>query len=267
METNNKAYKIGIALSGGGAKGLAHLGALQAINEVGIYPEVISGTSSGAFAGVFYADGHSPKDILSYFQNKAFREFAEFTLPKSGIFKNSRFNNFLSDHLTARTFEELKIPLHIVATDIEFGESHIFSSGELIQAIIASCTVPIVFTPVKIGEHHYVDGGLLKNFPVSIIRKKCDKVIGINVSPLTRSAYKESLKYVAERSFHYMSASNTLLDRNLCDYLIESPNLSKYSMFDLDHTQEIYELGYHMTKNYLVRNQKQMEQDLGITFK
>lgn len=265
MDTDQKPYKIGIALSGGGSKGLAHLGALQAINEAGIYPEIIAGTSSGAFAGVFYADGHSPKEILNYFQNKAFREFAEFTIPKAGFFKNTRFNNFLNEHLSARTFEELKIPLQVVTTDIENGETHVFSTGPLIHPVIASCTVPIVFTPVKIGERYYVDGGLFKNFPVSVIHKKCHKVIGINVSPLTRSPYKDSIKYVAERSFHYMSASNTLLDRSICDYLIESQDLSKYSMFDLEHTTEIYEIGYRITQEYLLKNRESLNRDFGIT--
>ena len=265
MSADKKQYNLGVALSGGGAKGLAHLGVLQAMEERGIYPDVISGTSAGAFAGVLYADGHKPKEIMSFFQNKVFREFAEFTIPKAGFFKNTRFSDFLKAHLNARTFEELRIPLYVVATDIEQGESHVFSEGSLIHTVIASCTVPIVFTPVKIGERHFVDGGLFKNFPVSVIRKMCKKVIGINVSPLTRAEYKDSIKYVAERSFHYMSTSNTLLDRNLCDYLIESPDLAKYPMFDLDHVTEIYEIGYNMAHKYFEEKKESMEKDFKVT--
>lgn len=265
MAIDEKQYKIGLSLSGGGSKGLAHLGILQAMEDMGIFPDIISGTSAGAFAGVFYADGLRPKEIITFFKNRAFREFAEFTIPKAGFFKNTRFTDFLKNHLTARTFEELKIPLHVVTTDIEYGETHVFSSGPLINTIIASCTVPIVFTPVKIEERHYVDGGLFKNFPVSVIRKMCDKVIGANVSPVTISPYKDSIKYVAERSFHYMSASNTLLDRNLCDYLIESQELAKYSMFDLEHVEEIYDLGYRIAHDFFVNNAGRLEQDFGIT--
>jgi len=255
-ETN--IYELGIALSGGGAKGFAHLGVLQALNEKGLYPEVISGTSAGAFAGVLYADGHTPREILSFFQKKVFREFAEFAIPHGGFFKSDGFRSFLKKHLRAKTFEDLKIPLYALTTDIEYGESKAFSTGPLIPAVIASCSVPIVFRPVEINDHFYVDGGLFKNFPVSTIRRECHKVIGVNVSPLTKAEFRSSIKYIAERSFHYMSASNTLLDRNLCDYLIESDTLFKYSMFDLDHAEEIYQAGYDLTMDYFKEKKEQL---------
>lgn len=251
MTKESKKYKLGITLSGGGAKGFAHLGVLQALNDNGLYPEIISGTSSGAFAGVLYADGHSPLEIVSFFKKKAFREFAQFAIPHGGFFKSDGFKSFLEKHLRARNFEDLKIPLYAVATDIEHGESHTFSKGEIIPAIVASCSVPIIFRPVEINNHHYVDGGLFKNFPVSVIRRECETIIGVNVSPITKVEFRSSIKYIAERSFHYMSGYNTLLDRNLCDYLIESASLSRYSMFDLEHIDEIYQAGYDLTTEYL----------------
>lgn len=261
MDSAKDMYKLGVALSGGGAKGFAHLGVLQALNEKGLYPEIISGTSAGAFAGVLYADGYTPKEILAFFQNKAFREFAEFTIPHGGFFKSDGFRSFLKKHLRSGTFDDLKIPLRAVATDIEYGESKVFTKGEIIPAVIASCSVPIIFRPVEINERYYVDGGLFKNFPVSTIRKECVKIIGVNVSPLTRAEFKSSIKYIAERSFHYMSVSNTLLDRNLCDYLIESPSLSQYSMFDLDHVEEIYQVGYDLAINFLEETKDSLKKD------
>ncbi len=249
-----KKYKLGVALSGGGAKGFAHLGVMQALYERGIYPDVIAGTSAGAFAGVFLADGSMPKDILGFFQNRVFKEFAEFTLPQTGFFKTTRFQSFLKEHLKATRFEDLKTPIRIVATDIAQGKSKVFSSGDLIPAVIASCSVPIVFTPVEIGGCYYLDGGLFKNFPVSAIKDDCETVIGINVSPLTHLEYRHSMKYIAERSFHYMSVSNTFADRKLCDHLIELSNLSHYSMFDLEHIEEIYENGYDLAHSYLDKN-------------
>ncbi|MBB4037872.1 NTE family protein [Dysgonomonas hofstadii] len=261
MEENKSIYKLGVALSGGGAKGFAHLGVLEALNEKGLYPEVISGTSAGAFAGVLYADGYTPLEIKALFQKKVFREFAEFTIPHGGFFKSEGFHSFLKKHLRAKHFEDLKIPLRVVATDIEYGDSHVFTSGTLIPSVIASCSVPIIFRPVEINEHYYVDGGLFKNFPVSTIRKECKKIIGVNVSPLMKSEFKSSIKYIAERSFHYMSVSNTLLDRNLCDYLIESDSLFKYSMFDLDHVEEIYQAGYELALDFLEANKESLAED------
>ncbi|WP_029906867.1 patatin-like phospholipase family protein [Prevotella sp. 10(H)] len=264
MNPEKNMYKLGIALSGGGAKGFAHLGVLQALNEIGLYPEVIAGTSAGAFAGVLYADGHTPKEILTFFQKKVFREFAEFAIPHGGIFKNDGFRSFLKKHLRSKTFEDLLIPLQVVATDIEYGESHTFTSGPLIPAVLASCSVPIVFRPVEINEHYYVDGGLFKNFPVSVIRRECTKIIGVNVSPITKAEYRSSIKYIAERSFHYMSGSNTLLDRNLCDYLIESTSLSQYSMFDLEHIEEIFQAGYDLTMDFIDENRESLIKDFPI---
>lgn len=257
----NIKFDLGIVLSGGGAKGFAHLGVLQALNEKGIFPEIISGTSAGAFAGVFYADGYQPKEIVSFFKQKKFQEFAEFGIPHGGFFKTTRFHSFLKSHIKARAFSELKIPLHVAATDIEEGVLKIFTEGDLISAVVASCTVPLVFAPVEIDGHYYVDGGLLKNFPVSTIRKECRMIVGVNVSPIRPLTYRQSLKYVAERSFHYMSSSNTFQDRKLCDYLIESPDLSNYSMFDLDNVDEIYTLGYNLASRYLEDEKHRLAED------
>lgn len=241
------AYPLGLALSGGGAKGFAHLGVIKAIEEKGMRPDIIAGTSAGAFAGVLYADGNEPDEILTFFEKKAFKEFAELTIPQTGIFKADRFKQFLKKHLKARTFEELKIPMKIVATDIVQGESVVFDKGPLIPAVLASCAYPIVFTPMEIDKVHYVDGGLFMNFPVRAIRSESEIVIGVNASPLTKQKFKNSLLYIAERSFHYMSAANSLIDRNLCDILIESEKLSKYPMFTLESSHDIFEIGYEIT--------------------
>lgn len=258
MEIKQK-YPLGLALSGGGAKGFAHLGVIQALEERGLKPGIISGTSAGALAGVLYADGHSPQEISTFFEKKYFKDFAEISIPNGGFFKTTRFQSFLKKHLRARTFEELKIPLKVVATDIEHGVSVTFDKGPLIPVVIASCSYPIVFTPTEIDGIHYVDGGLFKNFPVSVIRKQCDKVIGVNVSPLTLQKYRNSLMYVAERSFHYMSVANTLIEKNLCDILIESTKVSKYQMFSLEHIHDIYEIGYKTAKRKLGQNVKLLD--------
>ncbi|SHF60055.1 patatin-like phospholipase family protein [Dysgonomonas macrotermitis] len=246
--TEQYPYKLGLALSGGGAKGFAHLGVLKAMDELGIRPDIISGTSAGAFAGVLYADGYSPDEIISFFKKKSFKEFAELTIPHTGIFKTDRFKRFLKTHLKAKTFDDLHIPMKIIATDLANGTSVAFDEGPLIPAVIASCAFPIIFTPAEINNVYYVDGGLFKNFPVTPIRFDCETVIGVNVAPLTKQEFKNSLLYVAERSFHYMSVSNSFADRNLCDILLETEALSQYAMFTLEHTEEIVNIGYEFAK-------------------
>ncbi|WP_200814380.1 patatin-like phospholipase family protein [Parabacteroides sp. Marseille-P3160] len=256
-----KPYKIGLALSGGGAKGFGHLGILQALNERGIFPDVIAGTSAGAFAGVLYADGNDPENILTFFKKKTFSEFAKLTIPQGGFLNTLPFRAFLEKHLKARTYEDLKIPLYVAATDIERGKSKIFHSGELIPSIVASCSVPIIFSPVEIDKHYYVDGGLFRNLPVTPIRKLCEKVIAVNVSPIAYSEFKPAIKYVAERTIHYMSASNTLYDRDLCDYLLESNELSDYTLFDLEHSKEIFQKGYEVAINYMEHEKDHFKKD------
>jgi NTE family protein len=139
MEKNAK-YSLGLALSGGGAKGFAHLGVLQAMEETDLKPKIISGTSAGALVGALYADGYAPQEVLELFQNKDFKNFAAFSIPKGGLFKTDKFYAFLEKYLRARSFEELKIPLKIVATDIEHGVAVTFDQGALIPEIgRASC--------------------------------------------------------------------------------------------------------------------------------
>ena len=244
-------YKLGLALSGGGARGYAHLGALKAMNERGIYPDVISGTSVGSLIGTLYADGYTPDEMLSFAHSLKLRELVESTIPRDGFFKASGIGAILRKYLRAKTFEELKLPMNVVASDIEYGESKVFNEGKIIPPVVASCSVPIVFTPVEINGRHYVDGGLLKNFPVSILREECEKVIGIDISPVISVKYDRSMKYIVERAMNYMVGANTIEERAACDYLIESPEVSRYSLFDFNHVEEIYEKGYETAVRYL----------------
>ena len=248
MSVFRKKYQhfLGYALSGGGARGFAHLGALKVFESYNLKPNILVGTSAGALAGVFYADGFSPDEIAELFQHRDFKDFVEFTVPKTGFFKSSGVERFLKNNLRSTTFEQLQIPFQVVATDWQSGVVTVFSQGRtLIDSVVASCSVPLVFKPKEIGGVSYVDGGLLKNFPVSIIRDECKFVIGVNVSLVMDLPEKENMKNTAERVFKLMSNSNTLLDRELCDILVETSSIERYFMFDLKSIDEIMELGYN----------------------
>lgn len=250
---NKKPYKIGIALSGGGIKGLCHAGVLKALEEHNIKPNLISGVSSGSVVGALYADGYSPDEIATLFEDISFRQMTKIQLPDGGFFKIDAFQSFLNKKLKAKTFEELQIPLRVVATNLDKGQSVTFSSGKLVEPIIASCSIPILFSPKKIDGVHYVDGGVLKNFPVSTIREDCDIVIGINASPLVADEYKPNILNVAFRSYHFMFKANILHDKELCDFLIEPVDMGNYETFDVDKSREIFELGYESTKEIIQR--------------
>ncbi|MDR0769207.1 MAG: patatin-like phospholipase family protein [Dysgonamonadaceae bacterium] len=238
-----KKYRLGLALSGGGARGFAHPGAIKAIGDAGLKPEIISGTSAGALAAVLYADGYAPEEILSLFAGKDFREFADIQIPVAAIFGTTGFRRFLKKHLRTRNFEDLSIPVKVVATNLDEGKSVVFDTGAILDAVIASCSIPIVFNPVVIDGVNYVDGGLFKNFPVSTIRSLCDKIIGVNASPLVHKKYKKTIMQIAERSYHYMSRTNTLLDRTLCDVLVEITDLAYFKTFDMVNSGKIFKIG------------------------
>jgi predicted acylesterase/phospholipase RssA/glycosidase len=244
IKDNFPKYKLGLALSGGGAKGFAHLGVFRLLEERRLKPDIISGTSAGALAGVLYADGYSSADIQELFTGREFSEFAQLQIPKNGLFDNTRFRSFLKRCLRAKRFEDLKIPLVVVATDLDNGKSHEFRSGPIVDAVVASCSIPIIFSPVEINGLHYVDGGLFRNFPVSVIREECEWLIGVNVSPLIPQKYKQTLWGIAERSYHYIFRANTLEDRMMCDVLIETEETSGYKTFDLENVESIANAGY-----------------------
>lgn len=249
--STEKPFKTGIALSGGGIKGLCHAGVLKALEEFGIKPDIISGVSAGAVVGALYADGYTPDEIAMLFEDISFRKMTKLQLPNGGIFSIKAFERFMGRTLRAKSFEQLNIPLYIVATDLDKGLSTEFSQGNLLHPLVASCSVPVLFIPKKIKGVNYVDGGVFKNFPVSTIRPYCERLIGINASPLVADEYKLSLMNVASRTYHFMFKANILHDKALCDLLIEPVDMGHYDMFDIEKGREIFELGYQSAKKLL----------------
>ncbi|MEG1556265.1 MAG: patatin-like phospholipase family protein [Bacteroidales bacterium] len=244
-------YEIGYALSGGFIKGFAHLGALQALLEHDLRPEIISGVSAGALAGVLYADGNEPYRILEYFENLKFMNFTKFTIPTSGFFKMDEVIDFLEIHLSTKQLEKLKIPFVVTATDIQHGKSVSFRQGNIAQCVAASCCMPMLFKPVTIHEVDYVDGGVFLNLPVSPIRQECKKVIAVNVSPLHEEPYKRNLINITLRTYQYLNKANMIKDRELSDILIEPKDLHKYSNTELEKAKEIFNCGYQAANDIL----------------
>lgn len=239
-------YYLGYALGGGGSKGFAHLGAFKVFEQYKLKPDVIIGTSAGALAGVFYADGFTPDEIAELFERRDFKEFVELTVPRLGLFKTTELERFLKKNLRSKSYDQLQIPFQAVATDWENGRVKVFSEGDnLVETVVASCAVPLVFRPIVIDGIPYVDGGILKNFPVSLIRDSCKFVLGVNVGIIPDPPEKVNLKTTAERVFKLMSNSNTMIDRQLCDILVETEQVEKFSMFDLKNIEKIMTYGYN----------------------
>ena len=240
-----KKYKLGLALSGGGARGFAHIGVLKLLDECGLRPDVIVGTSAGALMGVLYADGYKPDEIATLFNGREFSEFASLQIPKMGLFDSSKFHGYIKKIIRTKDLSELQIPVIVMTTNLDSGEAHAFKQGPIPETVTASCSVPIIFNPVKIDGTHYVDGGLFNNFPVSIIRGECDAVIGSNVSPVIPEKYNKTIVGIAERSYHYLFKANTDKDRKICDILIETEEFSDFKMFDINKVEDLVQIGYN----------------------
>lgn len=248
-----RKYRFGLVLSGGGARGLAHLGVLKALNEAGIYPDVLSGSSAGALAAVLYSDGHKPDEILKMFTNKKIVDFVNITLPKRGLLKITGLENLLRTNLKAKTFEELKIPVYVSATNYNTGYIEYFNSGTLIDKLIASASIPILFNPTLIGKYVYMDGGILDNLPFSPVYKQCKKLVGSHCNPISYEESSIGLIKIAERTFNLSAATNVYKNVKHFNLFIEPHALKNYALLDLSKGHEIFELGYHETKRMLNR--------------
>lgn len=236
----------GLALSGGGARGFAHIGVLLAFDRFGIKPDVIAGVSAGSIATALYCSGLSPLDIFKCFVDaNKFSDFCEWTLPRDGILKLDRFASMLESWLPVKYIEQTPVPSVICATDMDRGVPVAWTSGEIVPRVVASCSIPIVFSPVRIGGVNYVDGGVLRNLPAWAIRNRCKTLIGSNVSTFNADArYKKSIISIAMRSFYLMSRSNSAQDARLCDYVIQSPGLARFGTFELSAMRRIMRHGY-----------------------
>lgn len=242
-------FKIGIALGGGGARGFAHLGVLKALEENGITPDIISGVSAGALVGVFIASGRKPDDIFNLMKNNKFNDYVQLIVPKNGLFSLEKTNKLLKEHLSSDDFEELKIPLFVAATNILKGEIEYFNSGKLSTVIQASMSIPVLFSPVKIGKDLYADGGIINNLPVEPLMGKCRKIIAVNISPLQRVTKIQNLAEAAARTFQ-LSVNATIKGiEDKCDLYIAPEKLSKFDLLNTSHFDEMFEIGYDFCKN------------------
>lgn len=244
-------YKTGLVLSGGGARGFAHLGVLQALNEANIFPDVISGTSAGALAGVLYCDGNKPKEILRIMKRQSKLDYMRPALPRSGLLQISGVNKLLEAHLKAKKFEDLRIPLIVCATDLNNGKAVYFSKGELITPVIASSSIPVLFNPVIINNLSYVDGGVLDNLPIKPIDNKCGLIIGSFVNPVGYEKSTSGLITIAVRTFMLNQAREVEEKGKKFDILIAPKELTMFGILESESADEIFEMGYEKTKEKL----------------
>ncbi len=243
-----KTFSVGIALSGGGARGFAHLGVIQALAEKGIYPEVFSGVSAGAIAGVFLADGFSPEETQKVLKENGFFNYTRIHLPTTGLLSLEGLRKILTEKLGDKDMRDLKHPLFAGVSNLTEGRVEFMQEGPLADVILASASIPVLFSPVEINGEQYVDGGLFDNLPVSPLKGKCKHLIAVNISPLKKSPELENLIQVAARTFHLSIGARIEDKKSQCDLFIEPRGLEEYNTLASGHADELFEIGYNWGK-------------------
>jgi NTE family protein len=239
--------RIGLTLSGGGARSFAHLGVLKALAALQLPIEVISGTSSGAIAAVLYGIGLSPDEIFERVTEVKFMRLIRPGLSRYGLINLSKLEEIFKPVLENKTFADLNPKVIISATDINRGTSVYFSEGELIKPLVASSALPFLCQPVNYQGHLLVDGGLINNLPVECLTGYADFTIAVHVNPIDHQRDVKSLRDMVERTCQLAINNNVTPRMKACDFLIEPPQLKYFRLLDIKHAREMFDAGYEHT--------------------
>lgn len=248
--------KIGLVLSGGGVRCVAQIGILKVMEEMGIQISAISGTSGGAIIGALYAHGYAPDEIMEMVSKITPLTILRPAFKTSGVLDAEKIELELRKYISKDTFEDLKLPLFIACTNFLKAKTTYFDKGDLIRPISASAAIPIVFSPVKIGDSSYFDGGIMDNLPVRPLLGKCDKIVGVHCNPLNDRMQKVgSMRKMFERTMLMAISCNAYRSKEYCDVFLEPEDLKYYRILEYKKIPEIFEIGY----KYAEKNKSLLE--------
>ena len=215
VPASRKVPKLGLALGGGAARGFAHIGVIQVLEENGIKPDMVVGTSAGSVVAAFYASGKTGAQLQWLADSMDESQLTDWTVPfmSRGMLRGEALGRYINTQLNGAKIEDLKIPLGIVATDLQTGDGILFRRGDIATAVRASSAVPSVFEPVRIGNKDYVDGGLVSPVPVRYVRQMgADIVIAVDISSRPEDAKTTDMLKVLLQTFSIMGKSISQLE-------------------------------------------------------
>lgn len=255
--------RIGLALGGGFARGMAHIGILKVFEEEGIPISYIAGTSVGAVIGAGYCSGISARELAEVAALVRFRDFARWTLSRYGFASNERMVGFLNKIMKCRTFEELKTPLAVVATDFATGDAVVFRTGPLVDAVRASCAYPGMFLPVRVGNRLLIDGMLGHVVPSIPLREMgADRVIGVYLSAhwVNMNGPRHVFDVIGQ-CFSIAQQKMGSLWRVATDIVLE-PDVKGFSYDGFDRTNELIRVGESVAQQALPEIRKWLQTPL-----
>jgi NTE family protein len=233
---------IGLVLSGGGARGIAHVGVLKALNDNAIFPQEISGTSMGAIIGLMYAAGLSPEEIIKHIEDL---KFYNLLTAFSKIRKRSLkvLYPIIKKSIGVTQFDELKLPLHIAVSNVNSGKAEMVNSGDCIHAALASASIPFVFRSYSNKSLNFIDGGLLNNFPIDPFLSSDYSIIGVDVNYIKYLENTNRMFPYVERSIRMALFQNVRIRERFCDVLLEPQKLGDFTSFDFKSARRFYDIG------------------------
>lgn len=261
-KTKSKKPKIGLALSGGGALGYAHIGFLQAMKEYKFDVDIVSGTSMGSIIGVMYCAGYSPIEILELVDKENMNKIINVVKLNSsfgrGFFNHEKLSKVLDKSISHNNFSGLKKKFYCCVTNFNKATYKFVGDGKFLKEyVIASASIPVVYEPKEVEEEMYIDGGVMQNLPVEpLLNEKCDIIIGVDVVSVPNQSEIKGLVNIFARSMALSIASNTTYWADKCDYVI-APNLEKYTILDFDKAQELFDIGYEAGRVFFEDYSKQ----------
>jgi len=222
----NRPPRLGLALGGGAARGFAHIGVIQVLEEAGIKPDLVVGTSAGSLVAALYAHGKNGAELASVALTLDEGTITDWAFPGRGMIRGDALARFVREHTKGQTIEQMKLRLGIVATDLDSGAGVLFERGDTGQAVRASSSVPAVFQPVRIGEREYVDGGLVSPVPVRFARQMgAEMVLAVDISsPPDGAATGDTLKLLLQ-TFAIMGKSINRFELRDADVVLRPPLL------------------------------------------
>lgn len=239
--------RVGLALGGGGARGVAHIAYIKAMEEMGVRPSIIAGTSSGAIVGALYAGGMSPDQMYSMLQT-LFRAKTNKRNPFKGMkdmpsgLISSVAKNYLFKIVPRHTFEELDIPLKMVATNFHTLEEKVFTNGDIFGPLMSSSSFPSTFSPQLVEGEYYIDGGATNIVPFDIIRDDCDILIAIDVSKVRPNNYKPKKNKALKAT--WAATQEALISLKLKYYpvdLFERPSFGNVATMEFYKYKRVYD--------------------------
>lgn len=246
--------RTGIAFSGGGARAIAHLGVVKALREHGLTTQVYSGSSAGALAAAFLAQGVDPDEVVRIIVKTNIYRILRPAISVRGLLKSESLEPLIRPFFPSDSFESLKFELFVAATNVRTGKIKFFSKGELIKPLLASCCIPVVFEPLRIEGDFYMDGGIINNLPVEPFQGNTDRIIGVHCNPISNSFAGTSMKRLMERSLLLAINENVAERKPFCDLFIEPAPLKDYHVFDFKKAKQMFEVGYKFTAGLLAND-------------